>query len=71
MKAAVVPGQLVSEVNGVAVVFEPTVSVAQLVTILQKPVTWTQYWPEFVEVTFVIVSELVVAPASVEPSLVH
>jgi hypothetical protein len=42
LKVASVPGQFVSEVSGVADVLVRTVRVAQLVTLVQKPVTWTQ-----------------------------
>ena len=42
LKRAGVPGQLVSETNGLAEVLVSTVSVAQLVTLVHEPVTWTQ-----------------------------
>jgi hypothetical protein len=42
LKLAGDPGQLVSQVTGVADVFVKTVSVAQLVTLVHTPVTCTQ-----------------------------
>jgi hypothetical protein len=36
------PGQLVSEVRAVALVLASTANVAQLVALVQNPVTWTQ-----------------------------
>jgi hypothetical protein len=45
LNVADVPGQFVSEVNAVEVVLASTVSVAQFVTLVQAPVTWTQYAP--------------------------
>jgi hypothetical protein len=42
LKLASVLGQLVSEVSAIAEVLVRTVRVAQLVTLVQKPVTWTQ-----------------------------
>ena len=44
LKLAGVLGQLVSEVGVVALVLVSTVSEAQLVTLVHKPVTCTQYW---------------------------
>ncbi len=41
LNEAGVPGQLVSEVNAVAEVAGRTVRAAQLVVLVQKPVTWT------------------------------
>jgi hypothetical protein len=41
-KLAGVPGQFVSDVNGVADALTRTVSVPQLVTLVHAPVTWTQ-----------------------------
>ncbi len=45
LKVAGVPGQLTSEFRAVAEVLVRTVSEAQLVTLVQAPVTWTQYVP--------------------------
>ena len=42
LNVAGVPGQLTSEVKAVAEVLVRTVSEAQLVTLVQAPVTWTQ-----------------------------
>ncbi len=44
-KVANVPGHLTREVRAVAAVLVRTVSEAQLVTLVQAPVTWTQYVP--------------------------
>jgi hypothetical protein len=43
LKVAGVPGQFVSETRAVAEAFSSTVSVAQLVTLVQNPATRTQY----------------------------
>ncbi len=45
LKETGVPGQLIKEVRAAADVLARTVSVAQLVTLVQKPVTWMQYVP--------------------------
>jgi hypothetical protein len=42
LNAAGVLGQFTSEVNAMAEVLVRTVRVAQFVTLVQKPVTWTQ-----------------------------
>ena len=70
-KNAGAPGQLVNEVSSVADVLVKTVSVAQLVTLVQKPATCTQYWPASDAEIFVIENELLVAPDNGEPALLH
>ncbi len=45
LNVAGVPGQLTREVRAVAEVLVRTVNEAQLVTLVQAPVTWTQYVP--------------------------
>ena len=71
LKLAVTPGHKVKLVNAVAEVFVFTVKVAQLVTLVQLPVTSTQYWPPLSELMLVIVSELLVSLFNTNPSLVH
>jgi hypothetical protein len=67
----VVPGQLTNEASAVADVLVNTVRVAQLVTLVQKPLTWTQYVPASVDATDGIEKELLVAPVMAEPFWVH
>ena len=71
LKLAVAPGHKVKLVRALAAVLVLTVKLAQLVTLLQSPVTSTQYKPALSEVTLVIVSEVLVSPVSNKPSLVH
>ena len=58
------PAQTARLFSCVALVLVSTVSVAQLVTLVQKPVTSTQYWPASFAETFGIESELPLAPGS-------
>src|ERR1041385_4590107 len=62
LKLAGVPRQIASGVNAVALVLVSTVSEAQLVTLVQRPVISTQYWPASPAVTPLIVTELFVWP---------
>ena len=55
----------------VGTVVSVTVKAAQLVTLPHVPVTCTQYSPASVEERFGIESELLVAPATGEPPLIH
>ena len=71
LKVAVAPGHKVKLVSAVAEVLVLTVRLAQLVTLLQSPMTSTQYWPGSSELILVMVSELLVSPVSDSPSLVH
>ena len=68
---AEVAGQFVTDVNGVAVVLVNTVSTAQFVTLVQAPVTSTQYGPASLALTEPMPNELLVAPPIVLPFLVH
>ena len=71
LKVAEVPGQFVSDVKVVAVVLVSTVSVAQFVTLVQAPVTSTQYVPASLALTGPIVNVSAVAPPIALPFLVH
>ena len=71
LKSAVLPGQSVRLPGVVADVLVNTVSVAQFVTLVQKPVTWTQYCAASDDVMLVIEKELFVAPARGAPAFVH
>ena len=71
LKLAVVPGQLVKEVKALALTLVKTVRLAQLVMLVQKPETATQYWPALAELTLLIEIELLVSPVRRPPSLNH
>ena len=71
LNVAVSPGQRVRLVNSVAEVLVFTVNVAQLVTLVQLPVTSTHYVAASSELTLLITSELLVSPVSATLALVH
>ena len=71
LKLALSPGQLVRETNASAIVGVFTVNLAELVTLLQMPVTFTEYVPALPAVIPASVSELVLSPGSGVPSLIH
>ena len=68
LKVAVVPGQLVRLVNGVAPTLIITVNVALLVTLPQAPLTATLYVPASELVTNGTVKVLLVSPIRMKPS---
>ena len=65
------PGHNVKLVSGVAVVFVKTTRSAQLVTLVQKPLTFTQYCAASAATTDGIVKLALVAPAIGAPPFVH
>ena len=65
------PGQRIKSINGLVVVDVFTISAALLVTLLQPPVTSTEYVPAFVSATAAKFNATLVSPASKTPSRRH